>query len=108
MLAYLHGDEGALIGFAKLSVEQRKAYWELGKKLGLGSAMDDLEGVAKAVAAPSKDGLIMKGLKNLYMAEGSKTGDFVRKAYAWEDEIFKIARFKKNLDAIFLNLAKRN
>jgi len=100
MLAYLHGDEGALIGFAKLSVEQRKAYWELGKKLGLGSAMDDLEGVAKAVAAPSKDGLIMKGLKNLYMAEGSKTGDFVRKAYAWEDEIFKIARFKKNLDAI--------
>ena len=27
-------------------------------------------------------------------------GDFARKAYAWEDEIFKISRFKKNLDEI--------
>lgn len=34
------------------------------------------------------------------MTEGSKSGDFARRLYALEDKIFKIARFKKNLEAI--------
>ena len=35
MLSYLHGDEGALLKFAKLSKDERERYWKLGKKLGV-------------------------------------------------------------------------
>ena len=100
MLSYLHGDEGALLKFAKLSKDEREQYWKLGKKLGLGSALDDLEGVVKGLKTNEKEHIVTKAVKNLYMAEGSAVGDFARKAYAWEDEIFKISRFKKNLDQI--------
>ena len=100
MLSYLHGDEGALLKFAKLSKDERERYWKLGKKLGLGSALDDLEGVVKGLKTNEKEHIVTKVVKNLYMAEGSMAGDFARKAYAWEDEIFKISRFKKNLDEI--------
>lgn len=31
MLSYLHGDEGALLKFAKLSKDERERYWKLGK-----------------------------------------------------------------------------
>lgn len=100
MLSYLHGDEGALLKFARLSKDERERYWKLGKKLGLGSALDDLEGVVKGLKSNEKEHIVTKVVKNLYMAEGSAVGDFARKAYAWEDEIFKISRFKKNLDLI--------
>ena len=110
VLAFLHGDEGALAKWALLGRQQRQEYWKLARRLGLDSAMDDLEGAIKGlkpkndaeglgVVGKAIDFLISAG-KNIYMSEGSVTGNAVRKAYAWEDEIFKIARFKKNLDAI--------
>lgn len=110
VLAFLHGDEGALAKWALLGRQQRQEYWKLARRLGLDSAMDDLEGAIKGlkpkndaeglgVVGKAIDFLISAG-KNIYMSEGSALGRAARKAYAWEDEIFKIARFKKNLDAI--------
>ncbi len=110
ILAFLHGDEKALASWALLGRQQRQEYWKLARRLGLDSAMDDLEGAIKGlkpkndseafgVIGKAVDFLITAG-KNIYMSEGSAVGKAVRKAYAWEDEIFKIARFKKNLDAI--------
>jgi len=110
VLAFLHGDEKALASWALLGRQQRQEYWKLARRLGLDSAMDDLEGAIKGlkpkndseafgVIGKAVDFLITAG-KNIYMSEGSAVGKAVRKAYAWEDEIFKIARFKKNLDAI--------
>lgn len=110
VLAFLHGDEKALASWALLGRQQRQEYWKLARRLGLDSAMDDLEGAIKGLK-PKNDseafGIVGKAMdflstagKNIYMSEGSAVGKAVRKAYAWEDEIFKIARFKKNLDAI--------
>lgn len=110
VLAFLHGDEKALASWALLGRQQRQEYWKLARRLGLDSAMDDLEGAIKGLK-PKNDaeafGIVGKAMdflstagKNIYMSEGSALGRAVRKAYAWEDEIFKIARFKKNLDAI--------
>lgn len=110
VLAFLHGDEKALASWALLGRQQRQEYWKLARRLGLDSAMDDLEGAIKGLK-PKNDaeafGVLGKAMdflstagKNIYMSEGSALGRAVRKAYAWEDEIFKIARFKKNLDAI--------
>ena len=110
ILAFLHGDEKALASWALLGRQKRQEYWRLARRLGLDSAMDDLEGAIRGlkpkndseafgVIGKAVDFLITAG-KNIYMSEGSAVGKAVRKAYAWEDEIFKIARFKKNLDAI--------
>nr|DAI57543.1 MAG TPA: PolyVal ADP-Ribosyltransferase [Caudoviricetes sp.] len=110
ILAFLHGDEKALASWALLGRQKRQEYWKLARRLGLDSAMDDLEGAIRGlkpkndseafgVIGKAVDFLITAG-KNIYMSEGSAVGKAVRKAYAWEDEIFKIARFKKNLDAI--------
>lgn len=110
VLAFLHGDEKALASWALLGRQQRQEYWKLARRLGLDSAMDDLEGAIKGLK-PKNDaeafGIVGKAMdflstagKNIYMSEGSAVGKAVRRAYAWEDEIFKIARFKKNLDAI--------
>ena len=110
VLAFLHGDEKALASWALLGRQKRQEYWKLARRLGLDSAMDDLEGAIKGlkpkndseafgVLGTAMDFLTAAG-KNIYMSEGSALGRAVRKAYAWEDEIFKIARFKKNLDAI--------
>ena len=110
VLAFLHGDEKALASWALLGRQQRQEYWKLARRLGLDSAMDDLEGAIKGLK-PKNDaeafGVLGKAMdflstagKNIYMSEGSALGRAARKAYAWEDEIFKIARFKKNLDAI--------
>lgn len=110
VLAFLHGDEKALASWALLGRQQRQEYWKLARRLGLDSAMDDLEGAIKGLK-PKNDseafGIVGKAMdflstagKNIYMSEGSAVGRAARKAYAWEDEIFKIARFKKNLDAI--------
>ncbi|WP_297945519.1 LPD23 domain-containing protein [uncultured Campylobacter sp.] len=110
VLAFLHGDEKALANWALLGRQKRQEYWKLARRLGLDSAMDDLEGAIKGlkpkndseafgVLGTAMDFLTAAG-KNIYMSEGSALGRAVRKAYAWEDEIFKIARFKKNLDAI--------
>ena len=113
VLAFLHGDLGANLKLIKLLATDKKGFDELLAKadaMGLNSANDDIEmrnllmandKVAKE-AAFSQNPLgyyIAASWQNIYLTQNSTTGRVARSAYAWEDKWFKLARFKKNLDA---------
>lgn len=112
VLAFLHGDLGANLKLMRLLATNKNSFNELLAKaeaMGLDTASDDIEmrnllmandEVAKE-AIKTKNPLgyyIGKAWQNLYLTKNSATGKVARKAYAWEDKWFKLARFKKNLD----------
>ncbi|WP_096028747.1 LPD23 domain-containing protein [Campylobacter lanienae] len=112
VLAFLHGDLGANLKLMKLLASDKKGFNELLAKaeaMGLDTASDDIEmrnllmandEVAKE-ALKSQNPLgyyIAASWQNIYLTKNSATGRVARKAYAWEDKWFKLARFKKNLD----------
>lgn len=113
VLAFLHGDLGANLKLIKLLATNKKEFDELLAKaeaMGLDTASDDIElknlylandKVAKE-ASKNQNPLgyyIAKAWQNIYLTQNSTTGKVARKAYEWEDKWFKLARFKKNLDA---------
>lgn len=113
VLAFLHGDLGANLKLIKLLATNKKEFDELLAKaeaMGLDTASDDIEmrnllmandKVAKE-ASKKQNPLgyyIAKAWQNIYLTQNSTTGKVARKAYEWEDKWFKLARFKKNLDA---------
>lgn len=113
VLAFLHGDLGANLKLIKLLATNKKEFDELLAKaetMGLDTASDDIEmrnllmandEVAKE-ASKNQNPLgyyIAKAWQNIYLTQNSTTGKAARKAYEWEDKWFKLARFKKNLDA---------
>lgn len=113
VLAFLHGDIKANLDLIKLLATNKKEFDELLAKaeaMGLDTASDDIEmrnllmandEVAKE-AAKSQNPLgyyIAKSWQNIYLTQNSATGKIARSAYEWEDKWFKLARFKKNLDA---------
>ncbi|MGE4396080.1 MAG: DEAD/DEAH box helicase family protein [Sulfurimonas sp.] len=84
-------------------VKDRGLYKQLhdeANHFGLDSMLDDLEGVA--FKERSEDGVLLSLLKNAYMAEGTKVGDAMRKAYAHEDAAFKIAAYLKRKEQLQL------
>ncbi|WP_086256456.1 hypothetical protein [Campylobacter vicugnae] len=113
VLAFLHGDLGANLKLMKLLASDKNGFDELLAKaeaMGLDTASDDIEmrnllmandEVAKE-AIKTKNPLgyyIAASWQNIYLTQNSTTGKIARKAYEWEDKWFKLARFKKNLDA---------
>ena len=112
VLAFLHGDLGANLKLMKLLATNKKEFDELLAKaeaMGFDTASDDIEmrnllmtndEVAKeAIKSQNPLGYyIAKAWQNLYLTKNSTTGRVARRAYAWEDKWFKLARFKKNLD----------
>ena len=113
VLAFLHGDLGANLKLIKLLATNKNEFDELLAKaeaMGLDTASDDIEmrnllmandEVAKE-ATKNQNPLgyyIAKAWQNIYLTQNSTTGKAARKAYEWEDKWFKLARFKKNLDA---------
>ena len=72
----------------------------MANSLGLDSHLNDLEGLIKPLQSESKGNILTKALKEAYMAEGSWSGEKARYLYSMEDKVFKIARFKKNLEMI--------
>ena len=113
VLAFLHGDIKANLDLIKLLATNKKEFDELLAKaeaMGLDTASDDIEmrnllmandEVAKE-ATKNQNPLgyyIAKAWQNIYLTQNSTTGKAARKAYEWEDKWFKLARFKKNLDA---------
>lgn len=113
VLAFLHGDLGANLKLIKLLATNKNEFDELLAKaeaMGLDTASDDIElknlylandKVAKE-ASKKQNPLgyyIAKAWQNIYLTQNSTTGKAARKAYEWEDKWFKLARFKKNLDA---------
>ncbi len=102
-LAFLHGDfnEAVKTTAAWVSGSRQFKKWEdLANSLGLDSHLSDLEGLVRPLQSDSDGNILTKALKNAYMAEGSYLGDKARYLYSMEDKLFKIARFKKNLELI--------
>lgn len=102
-LAFLHGDfnEAMKTTVAALRGDKQFKRWEtLANSLGLDSHLNDLEGLVKPLQSEAKDGILTRALKWTYMAEGSWSGEKARYFYSMEDKVFKIARFKKNLEMI--------
>lgn len=102
-LAFLHGDfnEAVKTTAAWIGRSENFKKWEnLANSLGLDSHLSDLEGLVRPLQSDSGGNILTKALKNAYMAEGSYLGDKARYLYSMEDKVFKIARFKKNLELI--------
>ena len=102
-LAFLHGDfnEAMKTTAAWMRGDKQFKKWEnLANSLGLDSHLSDLEGLVKPLQSEAKDGILTRALKEAYMAEGSWSGEKARYFYSMEDKVFKIARFKKNLEII--------
>ena len=102
-LAFLHGDfnEAVKTTAAWVSGSRQFKKWEdLANSLGLDSHLSDLEGLVRPLQSDAGGNILTKALKNAYMAEGSYLGDKARYLYSMEDKVFKIARFKKNLEMI--------
>ena len=102
-LAFLHGDFNEAIKTTAAWMRGDKQFkrWEtLANSLGLDSHLSDLEGLVKPLQSEAKDGILTRALKEAYMAEGSWSGEKARYLYSMEDKVFKIARFKKNLELI--------
>ena len=102
-LAFLHGDFNEAIKTTAAALRGDKQFkrWEtLANSLGLDSHLNDLEGLVKPLQSESKGNILTKALKEAYMAEGSWSGEKARYLYSMEDKVFKIARFKKNLEMI--------
>ena len=98
MLAYLHGDLPALIKVVSMAANDKtrfKALLKRADKYGLNSSLDMFEKMEPFT--DTKQPVVMRILKEIYMAKGSKSGDLARKAYDWEDKIFKVAAFYKHL-----------
>lgn len=102
-LAFLHGDfnEAMKTTAALIRGDKQFKRWEtLANSLGLDSHLSDLEGLVKPLQSEAKDSILTRALKAAYMAEGSWSGEKARYFYSMEDKVFKIARFKKNLEII--------
>lgn len=103
LLAFLNGDYAALgqiIYMRAKKPDEFKALLSQANKHGLNSYLDDFE-QAHVDLEPDKKStnVVMSILKNLYLTQDTKAGDATRKLYDWEDKIFKLAAFKKNLEA---------
>lgn len=102
-LAFLHGDFNEVVKTTAAWVSgsrQFKKWEDLANSLGLDSHLSDLEGLVRPLQRDAGGNILTKALKNAYMAEGSYLGDKARYLYSMEDKVFKIARFKKNLELI--------
>lgn len=98
MLSFLHGDMTALTKVLTMFAQDRKRFDALvarANKHGMNSSLDMMDKMAPFDF--KKEPIVMAILKNAYFSKGSKSGDFVRHAYEWEDKIFKIASFYKHL-----------
>lgn len=98
MLSFLHGDMGALTKVLSMAVNDKRRFDALVKranKYGLNSSLDMMEKME--AFNDKKEPIVMTILKNAYFSKGSKSGDFARHAYEWEDKIFKIAAFYRHL-----------
>lgn len=102
-LAFLHGDFAETIKTTAAWIGRSESFkkWEnLANSLGLDSHLSDLEELVRPLQSGAGGNILTKVLKNAYMAEGSYLGDKARYLYSMEDKVFKIARFKKNLELI--------
>jgi hypothetical protein len=104
MLSFLNGDfleVGKTLYLRATNPTEFKKLLDKANQYGLNSHLDDMEKPHLELLPKTKKkvGIVQTMFKELYMAENTKTGNFARKLYDWEDKIFKLSSFKKNLDA---------
>lgn len=100
LLSFLNGDMKALGKVLYMRARKPKQFKELVKKAneyGLNSYLDDIEKPQLELRAGTKRkvNIVKTIFKELYMAQGTKAGESMRKLYDWEDKIFKLASFNK-------------
>lgn len=100
-LAYLHGDLGAFKDIIAMGKEERAKLWKLAHEHGL--SVDLPEEFAYGANKTSFKNATFKQkatriFQEAYMTKNSVAGSKLRDLYQLEDHIFKLARFKKNLD----------
>jgi hypothetical protein len=101
ILSYLHGNMTYLAKALHMRVANRAKFNEWVKRAnaqGLNSYLGDMEKMIDELSPKAKEPIYLTILKNLYFSKGSKTGDFARRAYDWEDKIFKLAQFMENIE----------
>ncbi|MDR0665886.1 MAG: hypothetical protein LBF71_00580 [Campylobacteraceae bacterium] len=99
LMSFLHGDMTSLARVIKMRFSDKAAFDSLVKRAhaqGVVSHLGDMEEMFKnAKPLEGKEPIALTILKNIYMAKGSKSGEFMRNAYGWGDLIFKIAHFDR-------------
>lgn len=100
----LSGIRGDLVNVGRLLYMRHKnranfdALVKKANKHGLNSQLDDLEQFHIVLAPDGKKVNIVKTFfKNMFMTADSKAGKGIRHLYDWEDKIFKLAAFDRNL-----------
>lgn len=106
-LAFINGDLLNLAKVVHLAITDGNSFRNLvddARKLGLKTELEDLDdfhNVIRGMKIESEENtiknLIPRIFGNLYMSANSTTGKFMRKAYSWEDAIFKLASYYGNL-----------
>jgi hypothetical protein len=98
LLSYLHGDMIALGRVLNMKATNKARWDSLMKRAheqGIVSHLGDMEDIFRMPNLDKKEPMSVTILKNIYMAKGSKSGEFMRNAYGWGDLIFKIAHFDR-------------
>ena len=100
-VAYLNGDFGALLKVSKMMLTDRKKFKKLvnlARKFGLNNEIEDYERFTTDIDIKKDSNILVKILKNIYMAEGTAVGESVRRIYGMEDEFFKLASFYRRIE----------
>lgn len=100
ILSYLSGHSRSLVEvltMIKKDPARFKNLVDTANRYGLNTYLDDVEPTILNNIDTSKDSAIVTVWKNIYLTADSKTGKAIRKAYDWEDKIFKLAGFYDNL-----------
>lgn len=105
-LAFINGDFSNLAKVLKLALTDKKEFQNLvdeARRLGLKTELEDIDdfhNVIRGLKIEDDDttlrNFIPRLFGNLYMTANSTTGKFLRRAYSWEDAIFKLASFYGN------------
>ena len=96
-ISYMDGHLTELAEIAmmiKKDPQKFRAITKAASKQGLNGMGVDLE---KSILKANTDGKAMTIIKNLLLTQDSKSGEFTRNAYDWEDKIFKLAKFYKEM-----------
>lgn len=106
-LAFINGDFTNLAKVTHLALTNKVEFQKLvdeARMLGLKTELEDLDDFHNVIRELKieEEGATLRNLiprifGNLYMSAKSGSGKFLRKAYSWEDAIFKLASFYGNL-----------
>jgi len=100
LLSALKGDTMELarvLVMMRKNPEQFRALVKEANKYGLNTMLDDMEAYHAVARPDGRLGVIPTIWKNMYLSQDSKIGHNVRKLYDWEDKIYKLASFSRNL-----------